>query len=88
LVEYLGQADHPNKKGYISKSAPKIMNKSGLNSKWLDLMPGDLVEKFGFAVGSELRLIDYKKHRFEGYSLKDWTDKLFRYYNYIVITCF
>jgi hypothetical protein len=51
-------------------------------------MPGDLVEKFGFAVGSELRLIDYKKHRFEGYSLKDWTDKLFRYYNYIVITCF
>lgn len=63
LVEYLGQAVHPHKAGYISKNAPKIMQKLGLNRKWLDLMAGGLVKKFGFAVGSELSLMDYKQQK-------------------------
>ena len=39
------------------------MQKLGLNAKWLDLMAGGLVKKFGFAVGSELSLIDYEQQK-------------------------
>lgn len=63
LVEYLGQAVHPRKTGFISEDAPKIMQRLGLSSKWLDLMAGGLVKKFGFAVGSEMSLIEYKHQK-------------------------
>lgn len=61
LVEYLGHSVHPNKKGFIAEKVPKIMPKLGLNGKWLDLMAGGLVKKFGFAVGCDVSLMDYKK---------------------------
>jgi REP element-mobilizing transposase RayT len=61
LVEYLGQAVHPNKTGFLAEKVPKIMQQLGLNRKWLDLMAGGLVKKFGFVVGCDLSLMDYKK---------------------------
>jgi REP element-mobilizing transposase RayT len=61
LVEYLGQAVHPNKTGFIVEKVPKIMQQLGLNRKWLDLMAGGFVKKFGFAVGCDVSLMVYKK---------------------------
>jgi hypothetical protein len=61
FVDYLGRAVHPNKRGHISDSTPKIMQQLNLNETLIDTFcQGKLLKSFGSAIGNPT---DLNQHR-------------------------
>jgi REP element-mobilizing transposase RayT len=61
FVDYLGRAVHPNKRGHIAESTPKIMQQLNLNESLIDTFcQGKLLKSFGSAIGNPT---DLNQHR-------------------------
>jgi hypothetical protein len=63
LVDWLGRAVHPAKKGRIPPERPKILARLGLDAEGLAQAAGRLLQVFGSAVGATASLTEARAQR-------------------------
>jgi len=68
FVDYLGHAVHPNKRGHIPDSVPKLMQQLNFTDKLIEQMQqGHLLHSFGPAIGNLVHLKDHQTQHHQAF---------------------